>query len=81
MDRTTDRPQTFLPTSGLIYASGVAVDSPGNVFVADLFNNRVLELPKTETGYGPQTTLPASGLASPEGIAVDGAGNPKRSGS
>ena len=43
-------------------AYGLAVDSAGDVFIADTGNFRVVELPKTATGYGPQTTLPVSGL-------------------
>ena len=53
----------------------VAVDSAGDVFIADPANDRVVELPKTATGYGSQTTLPFSGLNSPDGIAVDSAGD------
>ncbi len=67
--------QTTLPTSGLSYPIGVAVDSAGDVFIADPNNFRVLELSKTATGYGPQTTLPFSSLDSPYGVAVDGAGD------
>ena len=54
---------------------GVAVDSAGDVFIADLFNNRVVELPKTATGYGSQATLPASGLDRDYGAGVDSAGD------
>lgn len=67
--------QMTLPTSGLNYPYGIAVDSSGNVFIADFFNNRVVELPRTATGYGPQTTLPADGLNEPTGVAVDSAGD------
>ena len=35
---------TVLPFSGLWLPSDVAVDSVGNVYVADLVNNRVLKL-------------------------------------
>ena len=37
--------------------------------------NRVVELPRTGTGYGPQMTLPFSGLNGPYGIALDSAGD------
>jgi sugar lactone lactonase YvrE len=71
--------QTILVDGGSsgfsVPANGVAVDSAGSVFIADLLNNRVVELPKTATGYGPQTTLPASGLNVPGGVALDSAGN------
>ena len=68
--------QTTLPTSGLYQPYGVAVDSAGDVFIAEPFNNnRVVELPKAATGYGPQTTLPTSGLSQPYGVAVDSAGD------
>ncbi len=67
--------QTTLPFSGLNLPEGAAVDSAGDVFIPDAFNNRVVELPKTSTGYGAQTTLPASGLNTPTGVAVDSAGD------
>ena len=68
-------PQTTLPTSGLTEPDGVAVDSAGDVFIADYVNDRVVELPKTATGYGPQTTLPfGSGLGA-DAVAVDSAGD------
>jgi hypothetical protein len=53
----------------------VALDSAGNVFIADFGNNRVVELPKTLTGYGSQVTLPFSGLSRPYGDVVDNAGD------
>ncbi len=68
-------PQVTLPTSGLNNPQGIAVDSAGDVFIADELNSRVVELPQTATGYGPQTTLPASGLLYPYGVAVDSAGD------
>ena len=66
--------QTTLPASGLSFPLGVAVDSAGDVFIAD-YSGQVLELPKTGTGYGPQTTLPFSGLDVTQGVAVDNAGD------
>src|ERR1019366_6055424 len=57
--------------SGLSGPRGVAVDGAGNVFIADLGNGRVVEVP---AGGGAQTTV-GSGLAQPWGAAVDGAGN------
>ena len=63
--------QTTVPASGLFEPTGVAVDAGGNVFIADLGNNRVVEVP---AGGGPQFTV-GSGLAGPFGVAVDGAGD------
>jgi serine/threonine protein kinase, bacterial len=37
--------QTVLPFTGLNEPFGVAVDSVGNVYVADYWNSRVLKLP------------------------------------
>ncbi len=67
--------QTTLPTSGLGAPFGVAVDNAGDVFIADPDYARVVELPRTATGYGPQTPVPFSNLSIPVGITVDGAGD------
>jgi hypothetical protein len=64
--------QTILPFSGLSLPTGVAVDSSGDVFVADSGNNRVLEL---ANGASTQTVLPFSGLSQPWGVAVDSSGD------
>ena len=54
--------ETILPASLVVDPSGVAVDGAGDVFIANYSDdgnlNRVVELPRTATGYGPQTTLP-----------------------
>jgi len=63
--------QTTVPASGLNGPFGVAVDRAGDVFIADFFNNRVVEVP---AGGGAQTTV-GSGLNYPAGVAVDGAGD------
>ena len=48
----------------------MAVDSAGNVYVADHGNSRVVKL-----AAGTQTVLPFTGLTGPNGVAVDSAGN------
>ncbi len=63
--------QTTVPASGLSFPAGVAVDGAGDVFIADTFNSRVVEV----TPSGVQTTVPVSGLSDPRGVAVDGAGD------
>ena len=50
------------------------MDSAGDVFITDEINNRVVELPRTATGYGPQETLPVA-VSSPTGITLDSAGD------
>ena len=57
--------------SGLNGPYGVAVDAKGDIFVADSYNNQVVEIP---AGGGAQTTI-ASGLSFPQSVAVDGAGD------
>jgi sugar lactone lactonase YvrE len=57
--------------SGLSRPSAVALDGGGDLFIADTFNNRVLELP---AGGGAQTTV-GTGLNLPAGIAIDGSGD------
>ena len=52
---------------------GVAVDSSGNVYIADTFNNRVLKETFTSGGY--TESVIAIGLNKPYGVAVDNAGN------
>jgi sugar lactone lactonase YvrE len=59
---------------GLNYPQGVAVDGAGDLFVADVLNNRVLEVPAGCTSNTCQTTV-GSGLSHPNGVAVDGAGD------
>ena len=57
--------------SGLSLPTGVAVDGAGDVFIADSYNSRAVEVP---AGGGAQTTV-GSGLNLPYGVAVDGAGD------
>ena len=52
-------------------ATGVAVDSSGNVYIADHTNNRIR---KVDTS-GIITTFASTGISSPRGLAVDSADN------
>ena len=61
-----------LPFTGLNGPDGVAVDTAGNVYVADYNNSRVLELP---AGTTTQVTLPFTGLRHPVHLAADTEGN------
>jgi hypothetical protein len=63
--------QQTLPFTNLLGPEGLAVDSNGDVFVADTDHNRVLEL----SPDGTQQTLSFSGLKSPAGVAVDRLGD------
>ena len=56
--------------SGLNQPNGVAVDSAGNIFIADTYNSRVVKVAQG----GAQTTV-GSGLNQPSGVAVDAAGD------
>ncbi len=53
----------------------MAVDSSGDVILAEANSRQVVELPKTPDGYGPQITLPFTGLSDPVNVAVDSAGD------
>ena len=65
-------PLTTLVSSRLNNPFGVAVDGPGNVYIADTNNSLIKEWSPTA---GTVTTLVSSGLFEPEGVAVDAAGN------
>jgi|GEM_PF-5980652 len=65
-------PQNTVPFSGLNGPEQIAVDSSGDLFLADFGSSRVLELPAGSTS---QVTLPFTGLAFPTGVAVDSAGD------
>ena len=56
--------------SGFNQAMGVAVDTAGNVYVADTFNNNVDKLSPNGSGAFTQTTM-ASGLNLPRGVVFD----------
>jgi serine/threonine-protein kinase len=63
--------QTVLPFSSLTVPEGVAVDSAGDVYVADN-RNRVRKL---AAGSSTSTLLPFTGLNTPDGVALDSGGN------
>ena len=50
----------------------MAVDTAGDVYVADSFNYRVVKL---AAGSATPTVLPFTGLSNSWGVAVDAAGN------
>jgi hypothetical protein len=54
--------QTMLPFTGLNVPGGVAVDTAGDVYVADRDNNRVVKL---AAGSNTPTVLPFTGLHGP----------------
>jgi sugar lactone lactonase YvrE len=62
--------QSVVPVPGLSSPDGVAVDSAGDLFIADTNNNRVVEL----KADGSQTIV-GSGLSAPTAVAVDGQGD------
>ena len=63
--------QTVLPFSSVGRPWGVAVDTAGDLYVADNANARVVEL---AAGSATQAVLPFIGLKNPSGVAVDTAG-------
>jgi sugar lactone lactonase YvrE len=65
--------QSVLPAIGLWGPYGIAMDSSGDVIIADWYNDRTVVLPKASTGYAPQVNLPAGGQ--PIGVGVDSAGD------
>ena len=64
--------QTPLPFTGVNLPTGVAVDTAGNVYVADMGNDQVWRL---AAGASAATPLPFTGLKNPRDVAVDTAGN------
>ncbi|MCV7200179.1 hypothetical protein [Mycobacterium angelicum] len=64
--------QTVIPFIGLSGPEGVAVDSAGNVYVADSGNSRVVKLAPES---GTQQVVGFTGLNRPLGVAVDLANN------
>jgi large repetitive protein len=70
------QPITLPAGTGYFNPSGVAVDGNGNIFVADIHNNAVKEIPFSAGAYGTPILLPAgSGFNEPMGVAVDGSGD------
>jgi NHL repeat len=63
---------TQLSFTGLKAPEGVAVDTTGDVYVTDYYNNRVV---KWAARSNTQTVLPLTGLSEPLDVAVDTAGN------
>jgi serine/threonine-protein kinase len=70
---STQRPysaQVVLPFHDVKHPNGVAVDSVGNLYVADTTSDQVLELP---VGSSSQEVLSVTDLRLPIGVAVDSA--------
>ncbi len=65
-------PQVTLPFTGLNKPGDVAVDTAGDLYVADYGNSRVLRL---AAGSSFPMVLPFTGLNKPQGVAVDAAGD------
>jgi DNA-binding beta-propeller fold protein YncE len=63
---------TTLVSSGLNIPTGLAVDSSGNVYIA---NNNGFTVQKWSASTQQVTTLVSSGLQFPSGVAVDSSGN------
>src|SRR5262249_27248451 len=61
-----------LPFTDLTGAGPVAVDEAGDVFVVDVEDSRVVELP---AGSSQQTVVPFTGLFQLNGVAVDRVGD------
>jgi serine/threonine protein kinase, bacterial len=63
--------QVVLPFTGLKAPNGVAVDTAGNLYVADVGNHRVMRL---AVGASAPSELPFTGLNNPQEVTVDTAG-------
>jgi sugar lactone lactonase YvrE len=66
--------QSIVVSNGLSTPHGVAVDASGNVYIADLGNNRILKETLSGAGYV-ESTVASNGLNAPAGVAVDASGN------
>ena len=61
---------------GLFYPEGVAVDGLGDLFIADSYQNRIVEVPASGgSSIAVDPPVNGEGLISPIGVAVDGAGD------
>jgi len=65
------------PANGFAWPAGVAVDSSGNVYVADTGHNAVKEMLAVDgvIPASPTIVTLGSGFSVPNGVAVDGNGN------
>jgi sugar lactone lactonase YvrE len=62
--------------NGLSLPYGTAVDGAGDLFIADLNNNRVVEVPAAgSAAIVISPTVNGTALSGPSGVAVDGAGD------
>jgi len=66
--------ESTVTQNGLTNPHGVAVDANGNVYIADIGNNRVLKESPSNGGYV-ESVVASTGLKSPSGVAVDATGN------
>jgi len=66
--------ESVIASSGLVNPHQVAVDSSGNVYLADVTNNRVLKETRTASGFQ-ESVVASAGLKTPGGVAVDANGN------
>jgi streptogramin lyase len=66
--------QSTVASNRLSGPQQIAVDTNGNVYIADPGSNRVLMETPSESGYN-ENTVTSSPLNDPYGVAVDGAGN------
>jgi sugar lactone lactonase YvrE len=67
--------QIMLTNGTFTSADGIAVDSSGNLFVADPGSGTVYEVPLVSGVYGQPAPLPLTFLIQPTDVAVDGSGD------
>jgi streptogramin lyase len=66
--------QSIVASGGLSTPHGVVVDASGNVYIADIGNNRILKETLSSGGYA-ESIVASDGLKTPAGVAVDASGN------